>query len=283
MRFPGLAEDIERCTQLFLSGTLDHNLPTIFNSLSSSTLDLACLRLFYAQASVEETLQLLGQSALAQANKFRLRGGWLAKRVPITWAGTTREVKTEPVTSLHNTGGILAALVNAKLANRSEDLAFLAGLPQKSMVNPWVRQPELTLAFTGYLQSLFAETSTTFTNLDALETGMLSLYSDKNPVCENNPDCAYIRAKTRAYIALGRTLRSANSKANEAALQASVLDLLAAHRDLFDSERDNMRWSVPGLLCFNALGIAALARSHGLDLATDDPYLPLPLLARVNT
>jgi hypothetical protein len=72
MRLASLPDEIAANTQRFLSGKLDDNLAVIFNSLSLGTLEQACLQLFYSEASVEEILDLLGQSAQAQANKFRL-------------------------------------------------------------------------------------------------------------------------------------------------------------------------------------------------------------------
>lgn len=215
MLLPTLREDIAANTKRFLSGNLDDNLAVIFNTLSLHTLYLACLKLFYTDAPFEESLDLLGQSA--QANKFRLLGDGRSKHVLITWAGATREIAVQRPIDMHNTLGIAAALVNAKLTGRTEDLAFLAGIPRKNMVHPGIRQPEETLRFTAFLQGLYRG------------------------------------------VPFGGALEA-----------------------LFDSEKDYLRWSVPGLLCFPALGICALAKSAGIEIACENPYVPQSLLSKVS-
>jgi hypothetical protein len=139
------------------------------------------------------------------------------------------------------------------------------------------------LRFTAYLQGLFGGKWTGEGQGD-LEWEMGQLYSDVNLTKsgihpEADANVAYIRAYVQAYFDLGKQMLRKNEKHH---LSASLNALLTAHQALFDSEKDNMRWSIPGLLCFHALGICALAKKAGIELVCDNAYAPQALLTRIH-
>ena len=260
-----LPKQIEESTQRVLSGELDDNLVVIFDTLAKNTAELGCLRYFYAGATTEETLDCFAQSALATSNMFRLLGTDDAASVNITWADTQRTVPKLSQIDLHNSIKIPFGLSMALLSGQADELAIIASIERQQYVHPQITQHEFILQYTQYLQLLFLDSNGAKPLKAQLQDQVAKAYS------QQDPDSIYLRAKCDLFLALPES---------ESEQLVSLLEnLLNKHQALFDSERNNMRWNILGLISTDALAAAVIANRLGYNLQSVSPYIPRELLA----
>ncbi len=255
------SEFIQNASKLALSGENDENLAIQFNTFFQRMAEFGSQRYFFAGATAGQFLDLIGDSALACANMFRMLG-IDGSPVEIEWDGVKRTVPATRHIDLQNSIKVEGGLKYALLSGQSDELTFLAGLDERHHTHEQIVQTPFALAFTKYLQCLYGGDDEAASELqralkDRIEDG-------------SDPDSRSYWARCRAFLAV--------PDRNPEQLTGLIEDLLAKHKKLFDSGRNNMRNRVLGFVALDAMAVIVLARQRGVLVDIENAYLPKDLL-----
>ena len=256
--------EIEEDTQRIFSGELDSNLPLIFNSIAQQTAELACLKYLFADLPVNEVLDLYSKSSQAIANMFRLLGPDGSK-VIIEWDGKQRSLPAQTHMDMQNAIRIPFGIKTAIISHRNKELDFLCSLEEEKYTHPSIISNKFALEYVKFLQQLaINNTSGLEERAEFLRDNMAQAYAKKVP------DNDFHKAVCSGYLSL--------LEGSAAKIETRVNELLEKHKRLFDSDRNNMRGSILGLVSIDGMALLILASQRGIKTEIDNPYIPSDLL-----
>jgi hypothetical protein len=262
-----LPEDIAKNTARILGGTLDGNLPVLFDGAAGDFFKLATLRYYFLNASAAEVTPLLRRAADALANLFRLVAP-VGSPVTFSWENVERTVVGAGHMDLQNGLQLDRGLLLAVISGNRQARNYLGGLPRDSYEHPQIRLPATDFAKLATLQSLARGDNTAASahlqDLQQLETPTALGKSADSYRKSSEPDIT---------AAIGAILNGDGPKCEQA-----IAAVLEKHQKTFDSDVENNRNRPNGFMSVNALMLAQFARERGVRITLENRYLPLALL-----
>lgn len=255
------SDSVAEYTDRVLSG--DHHGALIgqFRGLTRYLSELAVVRYFQAGASAEDTLTLLDQAALASVNLFKLIDR-NTDTVEFEWHGETLTAPAFESVNTLLTSDLSQALLLARISGNGDYMKSLTDF-EIDVYEPHMPPDHVSVLHRQYMQCLFSDA-------DAEAAELREILTPHIPN-NNNPDIVYGAANQRVMFAL------LDNDAKQ--LTRAIEQQLAAHREMYDTDRNNNRGHILGLMSLRVLACTIEAHRRNMDIQIANPYVPEDILA----
>lgn len=230
-----------------------------FELLTSKIFQVAIARFFWEGISAEDFKEMLGKSALAACNYFRLITN-KGKEIQLHWEGESRSVLYQG-DRVHHTAdhkfnmGFKAAI----LADQHQEIEYLSDLDLFNLGLQLSYNP-FTLRMVA-LQSL-CKGRKNDAYFDAIE---------KFPKPNRKLNEQILDSECKILLAL--------EKEDSGQLHEHIDRHLVLHKKMYDNDVKDMRRNYFGLMSIPVLTVLVLAGKRDMMVEVDNPYLPKTLLA----